>query len=102
MYAVAVTVFVKPDKVEPFIQAILANARGARQEPGNLRFDVSQAEAEPTKFLIYEVYKTKDDFTAHQQTAHYITWRDTVTDWMAQPRQGVRHNTLFFDNQETK
>lgn len=101
MYVVAVTVFVKPEFVKPFIEASFANASGSRTEPGNIRWDFCQAEDDPTRFLLYEVYKSKNDFVAHQQTPHYLAWRATVTDWMAKPRQGVKHNALFFGDQRT-
>ena len=96
MYVVSVTVHVKPEFVQRFVEAVLDNARNTRREPGNLRFDVSQAEDDPNRFLLYEVYHTKEDFAAHQQTEHYLRWRQTVADWMAQPRQGLKHNTIFF------
>lgn len=99
MYIVAVTIFVKPEFLEPFIAATLDNARNTRKEPKNVRFDVSQAEGEPTRFLLYEVYHAKEDFVAHQQTAHYLRWKDAVADWMAQPRQGVKHRSIFFGNE---
>ena len=95
MYVVSVTVFVKPENVEQFTAAILDNATNSRTEPGNLRFDVSKSEDDPTRFLLYEVYKTKDDFAKHQQTAHYARFRDSVAPWMAQPRQGVKHFSIF-------
>ncbi len=47
--------------------------------------------------MLYEVYKSKDDFVKHQQTEHYARWKQAVADWMAQPRQGVKHNSVFFD-----
>lgn len=97
MYVVCVTVYVKPEYVDEFIAATLENARNTRTEPANVRFDVLRAEEDPNRFFLYEVYKTKDGFVAHQQTAHYLKWRDTVQPWMAQPRQGVRHNSLFFE-----
>ena len=95
MYVVSVTVFVKPENVETFITATMDNAENTRKEPGNVRFDVSQCEDDPNRFLLYEVYKAKEDFTAHQQTPHYLRWRETVAPWMAQKRQGVKHNNLF-------
>ena len=95
MYVVCVTVFVKPENVEEFIAASRLNHEGTRQEPGNLRWDFLQAEEEPTRFFLYEVYHSKDDFAAHQQTPHYLAWRETVAPWMAQPRQGVRHHSLL-------
>jgi autoinducer 2-degrading protein len=95
MYVVCVTVWVKPEHVDQFIAATRDNHLNTRQEPGNVRFDVLQAEDDPARFFLYEVYRSKDDFTRHQQTPHYLRWRETVADWMAQPRQGVRHRSLF-------
>ena len=96
MYVVAVTVWVKPEFVEPFKAATLENARNTRHEPGNVRFDVSQADDDPGRFLLYECYRRKDDFVAHQQSAHYLTWKGAVADWMSQPRQGIKHHSVFF------
>lgn len=96
MYVVAVTIFVKPQFVQPFIDATMDNAKNTRKEPGNLRFDVLRAEDDPARFLLYEAYHTKDDFAAHHQTQHYLRWKQMVEDFMAQPRQGVKHSSLFF------
>lgn len=95
MYVVCVTVFVTPENVEDFITATRLNHEATRQEPGNVRFDTLQAEGDPTRFFLYEVYRSPDDFAAHQKTPHYLTWRETVAPWMAQPRQGVRHTSLL-------
>jgi autoinducer 2-degrading protein len=100
MYVVAVTVHVKPEKAEQFIGATLDNARSTRQEPDNVRFDVSRCADDPNRFLLYECYRGPEGFKAHQQTPHYLRWRETVADWMAQPRQGVKHNSIFFGDGE--
>jgi autoinducer 2-degrading protein len=100
MYVVAVTIFVKPAHVNEFLAATLDNARNTRRESGNLRFDVLRAEEDPNRFLLYEVYHAKEDFAAHQQTPHYLRWKQAVTDWMAQPRQGVKHHSVFFGDGE--
>jgi autoinducer 2-degrading protein len=94
-------VFVKEAFVEQFIEATLDNARNTRKEPGNVRFDVSRCVDDPNRFLLYEAYRTTEDFKAHQQTQHYFRWRNAVTDWMAQPRQGVKHESLFFGDGES-
>jgi autoinducer 2-degrading protein len=99
MYAVCVTIFVKADCLSRFISATMDNAENTRREPGNVRFDVLQVEDDPTRFFLYELYRGKEDFAAHQKTAHYQRWRETVADWMAQPRQGVKHNVLFAPEQ---
>ncbi len=96
MYAVCVTVHVKAEHVQAFVEATLENARQSRlTEPGNVRFDVLQAESELTRFFLYEVYREKEDFTRHQQTPHYLRWKEAVAPWMAVSRQGVRHLSLF-------
>jgi len=95
MYVVCVTVHVKDDRIDQFIEATLGNARGSRTEPGNRRFDVLQSEAEPTRFFLYEVYQNKEDFAAHQRMPHYLKWKETVAPWMARPREGVKHYSLF-------
>lgn len=97
MYVVCVTVRVVPEHAQSFIQATLENARESRKEPGNARFDLLQAEADPAQFFLYEVYREKEDFARHQQTSHYLKWKERVAPWMAVPRQGVRHISLFPD-----
>jgi autoinducer 2-degrading protein len=100
VYVIAITINVKPEHVEAFKHATLENARNTRKEPGNVRFDVLQSDEDPTRFMLYEAYHSKDGITAHQQTAHYAKWKETVTDWMTQPRQRATHNSLFFGDGE--
>ncbi|MDP9173925.1 MAG: antibiotic biosynthesis monooxygenase [Planctomycetota bacterium] len=96
MYVVSVTIWVKSEHVDLFVDATLDNARNTRREPGNVRFDLLRAEEDKTRFLLYEAYHAKEDFARHQQTPHYLKWKDAVAGFMAQPRQGVRHESVFF------
>ena len=98
MYVVCVTVLVKAGQEAEFVAATLDNARNTRREAGNLRFDVLQAQGEPGRFMLYEAYQSQEDFAKHQQTEHYLRWKQGVADWMAQPRQAVKHQSVFFDN----
>ena len=95
MHVTLVHIHVTPENTEAFIAAIRANHEASTQEPGNLRFDVLQRDDDPTRFVLYEAYASAEDAGAHKQTQHYLTWRDTVADWMASPRQGVLHKGLF-------
>ncbi len=94
MHIVFVHVHVKPDCVEAFREAILANARGSLKEPGVVRFDVFQQAEDPTRFTLVEIYHTLEDQLKHRETAHYLQWRDSVGDMMAEPRQGIRYIQL--------
>jgi autoinducer 2-degrading protein len=95
MYVVCVSIWVKPGHEQDFMRASEENHRGTRAEAGNVRFDVLQAVDDPLRFFLYEVYRSADDFAAHQQRPHYLRWKESVAGWMAQPRQGVKHRSLW-------
>jgi quinol monooxygenase YgiN len=98
MLVVHVHVHVKPDYVEAFKHASLANARESVKEPGIARFDVMQQQDDPTRFVLVEAYRTTGAPAAHKATKHYETWRDAVAPMMAEPRNGVKHVNLFPDD----
>lgn len=95
MHVTLVHVRVKPEHVNEFIAATRANHLASVLEPGNCRFDVLQSPDDTTQFVLYEAYASEDDALAHKQTQHYLQWRATVTDWMAEPRQGVCYYGLY-------
>ena len=95
MLIVHVHVQVKPDCVEAFKAATLANARASIREPGIARFDVVQQQDDPTRFVLVEVYRTAAAPAEHKETAHYQTWRDTVADMMAEPRSSVKYSNVY-------
>lgn len=94
MIVTTVTVYVKPEHVDDFIKATVKNHDNSLKEPGNLRFDVLQANDDPTRFLLYEAYETEDAAKAHKQTSHYLEWRETVAPMMAKPREGIPHHVV--------
>jgi quinol monooxygenase YgiN len=95
MQIVLVHVHVKPEFVEAFKQASIDNASNSVKEPGIERFDVIQQADDTTRFILVEIYKTTEAPAAHKETAHYAKWRDTVTDMMAEPRQGIKYTNIF-------
>lgn len=95
MHVTLVHVQVKPAHIDDFIAATRLNHEASIQESGNYRFDVLQSPENPAHFILYEAYASQDAVAAHKQTAHYLTWRDTVSTWMAEPRQGVSYVGLF-------
>ena len=90
-----VHVRVKPDCVEAFKAATLANARASVQEPGVARFDVGQQADDATRFVLVEVYRDAAAAAAHKETTHYPVWRDTVAAMMAEPRTSVKFNQVY-------
>src|ERR1041385_74680 len=100
MLVVHVHVRVKPECVEAFKTATLANARASVQEPGIARFDVVQQADDPTRFVLVEAYRTAAAPAAHKETAHYATWRDAVAPMMAEPRTSVKFTNVFPDDND--
>ncbi|MBC8141881.1 MAG: antibiotic biosynthesis monooxygenase [Armatimonadetes bacterium] len=102
MHIVVVQVKVKPgvENAARFEEAIIANHRATRTEPGNVRFDVLKEKEvaadddAPTSYVLYEVYNSAEDFAAHQRTAHYLVFKEDVTDLMAEPRRPAFYDSV--------
>ncbi|MBT8129257.1 MAG: antibiotic biosynthesis monooxygenase [Gammaproteobacteria bacterium] len=95
MKVTIVNVSVIPEHVDDFIEACRLNHEASVKEPGNLRFDVLQSTDDPTRFVLYEAYANPAEAAKHKETAHYRKWRETVQEWMAQPRSGVHYQGLY-------
>jgi quinol monooxygenase YgiN len=95
MLVAIINVHVKPDCIEAFKAAILDNASNSIKESGVTRFDVYQQREDPTRFTLVEIYKTDDAVDRHRETAHYIRWRDSVADMMAEPRLRTTYDIYF-------
>ncbi len=95
MLVVHVHVRVRPERTADFLAATVINARASLAEPGVLRFDVIEDDADPAHVVLVEVYRDADAAAAHKTTPHYATWRDTVAEMMAQPRESTKFSVIF-------
>jgi (4S)-4-hydroxy-5-phosphonooxypentane-2,3-dione isomerase len=95
MLVVHVHVRIRPGRVDDFLAATLVNAQASLGEPGVLRFDVIQDQADPEHVILVEVYRDDDASAAHKLTPHYAVWRDSVAEMMAEPRASARFSAVF-------
>ena len=95
MFIVHVDVHVKPDCIEAFKVATLANASASVREEGIARFDVIQLADDPSRFTLVEVYRSDEAPGRHKQTDHYATWAGTVAAMMAEPRSSRKYVNIF-------
>ena len=95
MLIVHVHVRVRSERVADFLAVTKVNAQASLTEPGVLRFDVLQDEADPAHLILIEVYRDDDAAAAHKLTPHYAAWRDAVADMMAEPRASQRYSAVF-------
>ena len=94
MIVTIVHIEVNPENIESFIRATTDNHFESVKEPGNLRFDLLRNNDNPARFVLYEAYENETAAAAHKETAHYLKWRETVAQWMAKPREGIRYKGL--------
>ena len=95
MLVVHIHVRVKPELIDAFRSATLANAKESIQEPGIARFDVFQRQDDPAKFVLIEAYRSAEAPAAHKATKHYEAWRDAVASMMAEPRSSVKYSNIY-------
>jgi quinol monooxygenase YgiN len=82
MLALLVSIKTKSGQRDAFVTALMDDARGSVQnEPGCLRFDVLQDNADPNRIFLYEVYRDERALEAHRRAPHYLKWRETVKEW---------------------
>lgn len=94
MITTIVYISVKEEFISNFIKATVKNHEPSILEKGNMRFDFLQDENNPSKFVLYEAYETKEIVKKHKETAHYLEWRKTVEPFMAEKRAGVPYSAI--------
>jgi (4S)-4-hydroxy-5-phosphonooxypentane-2,3-dione isomerase len=88
LYAIFVSIRVKPEHREQFLAAIEDDAIcSERDEPGCLRFNVLQDQQDENRYFFYEVYADEAAFKAHQTYPHYDRWRAAAAEFLDGPTE---------------
>ena len=95
MVILVVNLHVKAEHLDAFRLATRENARNSIKEPGIVRFDVLQQSDDPTRFVLYEVYRNDEAPAQHRETAHYQAWVAKVPDMLAEPRTRTLYSNFF-------
>ena len=99
MLILIVNIHIKADRIEAFREATVENAQNSLQEPGIARFDILQQADDPSRFVLYEVYRDSAATVAHKETAHYHAWLAKVDDMFAEPRTRAFYTNVYPDDQ---
>ena len=86
MHILIVHAHIKTECIDEFIAATKLNAEESNKEPGIARFDLLQQQDDPSRFVLFEVYRDTDAPVAHKASAHYNKWIETVNDMFVTPR----------------
>ncbi|KAK3278702.1 hypothetical protein CYMTET_13378 [Cymbomonas tetramitiformis] len=75
VYCLNVSLYVKPERREEFLETIRANAQGTRtKEPLALEYSWGESATESNTFHFHEKYKGRAGFEAHTQASHFADW----------------------------
>ncbi len=89
-YTLFVTIQVKPEKREQFLELTIPYGQECRNEPGNIDFKMYVDEEDQNKFIVYESFQSKAAFQAHRTYPHALKWKKEVENLMEKPRERVR------------
>jgi quinol monooxygenase YgiN len=96
MFVLVIHQHIQARFLDQFIPAMIENARSSvLNEPGCLRFDVLQDQADENHFFFYEVYRDEEALQAHQQTPHFRRWREAAGQVLDGPAERTSASVLF-------
>jgi autoinducer 2-degrading protein len=95
MHILIVHARVKAEFIDAFKQATAINAENSAAEPGVARFEFLQQQDDPSKFVLYEVYRDPSAPAKHKATAHYNAWVEKVCHMFEEPRTRAFYPTVF-------
>ena len=95
MIAKWIKVRVKPELRQRFLDAIEVDAVGSeRDEPGCVRFNVLQDDADENVYYFYEVYRDQAAVEAHRAAPHYAVWKASA-DTLDGPTERIECTSVF-------
>ncbi len=84
MFAVAVTMEVKPGRMEAFLPLMFENATASlREEAGCRQFDVCRDADRPDTVFLYETYDSPEAFQVHLASPHFKAFDDATGHMLA-------------------
>jgi len=95
MLILHVHIHIKPEYLDAFRIATIENARNSSQEPGIAGFDFLQHADDPSRFSLWEVYRTEEAVAAHKATLHYAKWVEAVGHMFAEDRTRTWYKSIF-------
>lgn len=81
------TLFLKPEKVDEFKQAVKSIIDSSNMEPGCIRYELFQNPFDETNFIFVEVWKDQAAIEAHFKMPYFIAWGPKTADWYAKPTE---------------
>jgi quinol monooxygenase YgiN len=68
----------RPDRAGDLRALLDGMVSASRAEPGNLRYDLWQDQADPTRFVLDELYAGPEAVAAHRATPHFQNYLSAI------------------------
>jgi quinol monooxygenase YgiN len=75
----------KPGLAAELRRRTVALIEPTRREAGCLQYDLHECEAEPERFLFYEIWASRAAWEAHLQQPHLVEFLGRAADCLAEP-----------------
>lgn len=80
MLTIIATMKVKAGEIDVFKKAIEPALEPTREEAGCVDYVLHQDNEDPHVFVLYENWKTAEDWYEHKQTAHFLAYVEAAND----------------------
>lgn len=77
----------RAEKTDALRAALLALVAPTRAEAGCIQYDLHQDQKDPAAFLFYEIWRTREEWLVHMETAHLQTFRAQADSLLDGPLQ---------------
>jgi len=95
---ISAQVFIKPEKVDAFLEATKSLIEKSRAEEGCVSYSLYQDPQDKTKFLFFEEWKNQAAVDFHFDTEHFKKFGETLNDCASAPAV----ITIYDSTAETK
>lgn len=79
---VIATLEARPERETALEAALRVLLTHTRQEPGVRRYDLYRDSTRPATFHLLEAYADQAALEAHQESAHFLRFREQAGDWL--------------------
>ena len=96
MFGIFASIQIIPEQRGRFLETMKDTALcSVQDEKGCVRFDVFQDDADPNRYLLYEVYVDEEAFEEHLATPHARRAMEGSAEWAEGPFEVTRAQSIF-------
>ncbi len=100
MFAIFVTIEVKPEHVEEFIEATVIEGRGTvGGEQGIFQFHMLTDKYDPNVFCFFEIFRDTAAWETHRETENFKIWRARVEPMFARSPERIKTMRTVFPSE---